>query len=93
MGQAGDGTLQDVVGLITGAEFIKLHTAAKNPGYALGWVVTDGSLGHNGSNTMWLASIDINPTKNMALFIVTNAADLQKDKNSFAVKAVDKLTS
>ncbi|WP_019026853.1 serine hydrolase domain-containing protein [Colwellia piezophila] len=83
----------DVVGLLTGAEFTKLHTAAKNPGYALGWVVTDGALWHNGSNTMWLASINIDPAKNIALFIVTNAADLQKEKNSISVKAVDKLTS
>jgi CubicO group peptidase (beta-lactamase class C family) len=82
----------DVPGLLTAPEFTKLHTASKNGGYGLGWVVTDGALSHNGSNTMWLASINIYPEKNMALFIVTNAADLQRSGNSVAVKAVDKLT-
>jgi len=83
----------DVTGLLTSAEFSKLHTAAKNPGYALGWVVTDGALWHNGSNTMWLASIDINPEKNIALFVATNAADLQKGQNSAADKAIKQLTN
>jgi len=83
----------DVVGLLTSSEFTKLHTAANNPGYAMGWVVADGVLSHNGSNTMWLASIEIHPTKNIALFIVTNAADLQHGQNSVSARAVDKLTN
>jgi hypothetical protein len=43
-------------------------------------------------NTKWLASIEIHPIKNIALFIVTNAADLQKEQNSVAIKAIEKLT-
>ncbi len=83
----------NVSGLLTSTEFMKLHTASKDPGYALGWGVSDGSLSHNGSNTMWLASIEINPTKNIALFVVTNAADLQNGQSSVSAKAVDDLTN
>lgn len=83
----------DVPGLLTAAEFTKLQTASKNPGYALGWAVANDRLSHNGSNTMWLASIEIDPTKNIALFVVTNAADLQRKQNSVAAKAVATLTS
>jgi hypothetical protein len=57
----------------------------------LGWLVTDGGLEHNASNTMWLADIKIFSEKNMALFIVTNAADLQKEQNSQAFTAVAEL--
>ncbi|MFT6928495.1 MAG: CubicO group peptidase (beta-lactamase class C family) [Psychromonas sp.] len=81
----------DIAGLLAAAEFSKLHTAAENSNYALGWVVADKSLGHNGSNTMWLADIKIFSDKNTALFIATNAADLQKEQNSQAFKAVAEL--
>ena len=40
---------------------------------------------------MWLADIKIFSEKNMALFIVTNAADLQKEQNSQAFTAVAEL--
>jgi len=82
----------DITGLLTAAEFSKLHTATDNSDYALGWAVSDSALWHNGSNTKWLADIKILPGKNVALFIVTNAADLHKEKNSNAFKAVAKLT-
>jgi len=82
----------DITGLLTAAEFSKLHTATDNSDYALGWAVSDSALWHNGSNTKWLADIKIFPGKNVALFIVTNAADLHKEKNSNAFKAVAKLT-
>ncbi|WP_019025655.1 serine hydrolase domain-containing protein [Colwellia piezophila] len=82
----------DVAGLLTSAEFSKLHTATENSNYALGWAVTDSFLQHNGSNSKWLADIKIFPGENTALFIVTNAADLQKGQNSNSLKAVAKLT-
>lgn len=64
----------------------------ENSNYALGWAITDSSLQHNGSNTKWLADMKIFPEKNIALFIVTNTADLQKEQNSQSFKAVAKLT-
>ena len=82
----------DVSGLLNATEFSKLHTATENSNYALGWVVTDSSLWHNGSNTKWLADIKIFPGTNTALFIVTNAVDFKKEKNSKALRAVMELT-
>lgn len=76
----------DVPGLLNTAEFSKLHTAKDNSDYALGWVVTENNLWHNGSNTKWLADIKILPGKNTALFIVTNSA------SNKSVKAVEALT-
>jgi hypothetical protein len=81
----------DVTGLLTAEEFKKLHNA-ENSDYALGWSISDSAISHNGSNTIWLANIKIFPGKNTALFIVTNAADLQKEQNSRSVKAVAKLS-
>jgi CubicO group peptidase (beta-lactamase class C family) len=81
----------DVAGVLTATEFNKLHTATENSDYALGWVITDTMLSHNGSNSMWLADIKIFPEENTALFIVTNAADLQKNDQSNAFKAVAEL--
>ncbi|NQY89393.1 MAG: beta-lactamase family protein [Colwellia sp.] len=82
----------DVTGLLTAAEFSKLHTATGNSDYALGWAISDSTISHNGSNTKWLANIKIFPEKNTALFIVTNAADLQKEQNSKSYKAIAELT-
>jgi CubicO group peptidase (beta-lactamase class C family) len=83
----------DVAGLLTASEFSKLHTAAANSDYALGWNVTSYGLEHNGSNTLWLANIKIYPEKNLAIFIVTNAADIQRDQNSQSIKAIEELTN
>jgi hypothetical protein len=41
---------------------------------------------------MWLADIKIFSDKNTALFIVTNAADLQKGESSQAFKVLRELT-
>jgi len=82
----------DEIGLLTAAEFSKLHTATANSDYALGWVNTNNTLHHNGSNTMWLAEIKIFLEENTALFIVTNAADLQKGQSSRSFKAIAQLT-
>lgn len=64
------------------------HTSGMRSNLAM----TNSALRHNGSNTMWLADIKIFPGKNTALFIVTNAADLQKEQNSNSFKAVAKST-
>lgn len=82
----------DIAALLSAVEFTKLHTAVENSDYALGWTVTSYGLEHNGSNTLWLATIKIFPEKKTALFIVTNSADIQK-QNSNSVKAIEELTS
>jgi CubicO group peptidase (beta-lactamase class C family) len=75
---------------LTAQEFKKLHTPMENSHYALGWGVGENFLTHNGSNTMWLATIEISADKNTAIFVVTNAADLDKNDSS-AARASKKL--
>ena len=79
---------RDVIGLLNKESFDKLHTSVSNANYALGWIVNGREITHNGSNTMWLANVIINPDKNYAIFVVTNAADLSSS-NSKAMSAVD----
>jgi CubicO group peptidase (beta-lactamase class C family) len=56
-----------------------LHTPPAGRTYALGWGTAerawaDGkTLSHNGSNTMWFATVWLAPQKNMAFFAVSNA--------------------
>lgn len=38
-----------------------LHTPPFEGNYAMGWVVQDGKLWHNGSNTLWYAEIMVDP--------------------------------
>jgi CubicO group peptidase (beta-lactamase class C family) len=80
-----------VDGFLDGQEFKKLYTPFPNSDYALGWVVGDQFIWHNGSNTWWYAEMVVNAEKNTALFVVTNAADLTKGLNSKAIKAIAEL--
>ncbi|MCP4271454.1 MAG: beta-lactamase family protein [Gammaproteobacteria bacterium] len=68
--------------------FSKLHTSVENNNYSLGWNVTEQGIYHDGTNTLWFALLVVNATKNTALFIVTNAADLDLGENSSAGKGV-----
>ena len=83
---------RDVNDFLTAEEFTKLHSPSENSDYALGWVIANNTLSHSGSNTMWLANIKIFPEKNTALFIVTNAADLENGQNSHALRAISTLS-
>lgn len=83
---------ESVNGLINSASFNKLHTSSTNANYALGWIVDGKQLHHNGSNTMWLANVIVNSDDNYAIFVATNAADLNSS-TSKALRAVDELNS
>jgi CubicO group peptidase (beta-lactamase class C family) len=82
---------ESVDGFLDGQEFKKLYTPFPNSDYALGWVVGDQFIWHNGSNTMWYAQMAVHAEKNAALFVVTNAADLAKGLNSKANNAITEL--
>lgn len=81
---------EDVSGFLTAEEFAILHTPAENTNYAMGWVVNTGQISHSGSNTTWLARMMISADKNTALFVVINAADLNRS-NSIVEKASEAL--
>ena len=65
----------DVPGFLTADSFSKLHSPMSDAQYALGWNVSEISLHHIGSNNRWLAQIILVPEIDVALFMVTNAAD------------------
>jgi CubicO group peptidase (beta-lactamase class C family) len=82
---------ETVNGFLTGQEFTKLHTPFPNTNYALGWVIDDNFIWHNGSNTIWYALAIISPEKNTALFLVTNAVDDEENPDSKLNKAISQL--
>ena len=73
---------ETVDGFLTGQEFAKLYTPFPNSTYALGWIVMDNMIVHDGSNTMWLAVVVVNAEKNTGFFAVTNAVDNLENPNS-----------
>lgn len=64
----------------------KLHTAPPDGKYALGWGVSERPwaagkvLTHNGSNTMFYASIWMAPAKNLIFLVATNSGDEAAEK-------------
>jgi CubicO group peptidase (beta-lactamase class C family) len=67
-------------GLLPPAAFGQLHSALPGTSYALGWGVTSRPwargrvLQHAGSNTLWFAVVWIAPERDLAMFVVANAA-------------------
>ncbi len=65
--------------------FKKLHTDKYKQQYAFGWAIKAGEPGesprltHKGSNTMWLAVIDIDPARDEAFVVATNVANPDAD--------------
>jgi len=82
---------ESVDGFLDNQEFEKLYTPFPDSDYALGWVVGNQVIFHNGSNTIWYAVMVVSAEKNIALFMVTNAADIEKGLDSIADKAIVEL--
>jgi CubicO group peptidase (beta-lactamase class C family) len=66
-----------------GVSFLKpeswrtLHTPPFGGDYAMGWVVRpDGTLWHNGSNTLWYAEATFDPAKGVSAFAAANDGHL-----------------
>lgn len=56
---------------LSGNAWEMLHKS-QGDDYALGWIVQEGKLIHNGSNTLWYAFVQIWPEHDHAVAIVTN---------------------
>ncbi|NNU17645.1 beta-lactamase family protein [Parvularcula sp. ZS-1/3] len=63
--------------LLSPESYRRQHTPVyKEDGYALGWGVRpDGSLGHSGSNTFWMATALIDPESGYAVALLTNSGE------------------
>ena len=68
-----------VDGIVSAKTFAALHQPVDSAaGYALGWGVTDRPwargtvLTHNGSNTLWFATVWIAPARNFAVIATAN---------------------
>jgi CubicO group peptidase (beta-lactamase class C family) len=70
--------------LLKASTYKVLHHSPRGQNYAAGWGVTEQSegnvLSHNGSNTMWYASILIVPSANFAILAATNYGGDGADK-------------
>lgn len=66
-------------GLLRSSTFETLHTSTSGINYAMGWQTgsSDGNriLAHNGSNTIWFAEIRIEPDRDFAIMVTTNAGN------------------
>lgn len=66
--------------------FKQLHTDNYKQQYAFGWAIKAAGpdesprLTHKGSNTMWLAVVDIDPARDEAFVVATNIANPDADK-------------
>lgn len=78
-------------GFLSKGSFSKLHTPAPDTEYSLGWNITDGIIGHIGSNDRWLAQIAIIPEQNFAVFIATNAADGEAEDGGEPLRALNEV--
>jgi CubicO group peptidase (beta-lactamase class C family) len=59
--------------LLKPASFAALQTPVQGFNYSGGWIVAkDGSLSHDGNNTMWYARIRIQPKQNLAVLAAVN---------------------
>ena len=51
--------------------------------YGLGWIVVeDGTLGHSGSNTVWLATAAVDPQAGRAAAVLTNASTVRSHREA-----------
>ncbi|XOV77982.1 MAG: serine hydrolase domain-containing protein [Aestuariibacter sp.] len=73
---------EGVPGFLAAEDFTFLHESKSDDQYALGWVVNDERLFHDGSNTIWYAFESINIEKNIAIFVATNSYDTQNTDNT-----------
>ncbi|XOV77673.1 MAG: serine hydrolase [Aestuariibacter sp.] len=73
---------EDVAGFLSAEDFDFLHESKSADQYALGWVVSEERLFHNGSNSIWYAFASINTDKNIAMFVVTNSYDTQNEEST-----------
>ncbi len=63
-------------GIVTSANFKRLHQPETGATYAMGWVVQERGgrrvIWHNGSNTMWYAIVAFDPAADTGVVLMTN---------------------
>lgn len=79
---------KDVPGFLGAASFEKLHQPMSDDGYALGWLVTETSIFHDGTNNVWFAFITLVPELDIAIFFATNAADPESADGGAPLRAM-----
>ena len=78
-------------GLVEAETFQQLQAPAPGTTYALGWGVGEGDwaggrfLAHAGSNLLWYAVVLIAPERDLAVFVVTNAAGSNGEQGTGAM--------
>ncbi len=78
-------------GLVSAETFAKLHTAAPGTSYSMGWGISQpgwangSAIDHDGSNTVWYATVWIAPQRDMGMLAVTNAGGDRGDRATDAI--------
>ncbi len=72
--------------LLQSADFLKpdswkiLHTPPFGGNYAMGWMVANEVLWHNGSNTLWYAEMSVDPAQGIVAAVACNQGDLTQSQ-------------
>ncbi|MEM1267472.1 MAG: serine hydrolase domain-containing protein [Pseudomonadota bacterium] len=70
--------------ILSAASWDRLQTPVEGTSYALGWVVPRaGILGHDGSNTLWLARILIDRPRETVIVLVSNWGNIRVQTEAF----------
>ena len=68
-----------------------LHTPPFDGDYAMGWVVRNGTLWHNGSNTLWYAEMVVDPKAITVAAVACNQGDLKQSQPGVGLLLQDAL--
>jgi len=85
---------ESLLGGVSGKELQVLYNPPLGSNYAMGWLVETSQgitqkLSHDGSNTLWLARVLVDADSRLALFIVTNSADLEENSSSNSLGGIN----
>lgn len=69
-----------------------MQTPVRND-YGLGWVMQNGTVWHNGSNTMWYAILILDPATDTVVAVTQNTAKTAADIDALARGLIDRIRS
>lgn len=82
---------QQLATFLTPDSWKTLHTPPFGDDYAMGWVVRNGALWHNGSNTLWYAEMVVDPKTMTVAAVACNQGDLKQSQTGVALLLQDAL--
>ncbi len=86
-----DAHLEQPASFLTPDSWKTLHTPPFGGDYAMGWMLRNGALWHNGSNTFWYAEMVVDPKTMTVAAVACNQGDLKQSQSGVALLLQDAL--